>query len=144
MRSKNSSSQVTLRPACPVERARWAVMAPRIRTTPAWRLDAARGGGLRVRAGARLALLRGPGTKDGLHELLGYVGRQRGVSVGKRALPQLDRLFVSRQIFLAVHAEPEVVLERGAAVPRELSRQVVGHEVGELAAGHHEGATSQK
>src|SRR5262249_38716212 len=90
-----------------------------------------------------VSLAGSPRGENRLDELVRDFGRNGRRIVRERTLAELHRFFVARQILPAVGAQTQVVLERGAAVRRQFAGQIVGDEVGELAAGH-DGATSQK
>ena len=87
--------------------------------------------------------LRSSCGQNRLDEIFRDVPWYASVIVGERALAEFDGLLVAGEISLTIDAQAEVMVERATAVCRQFARQIVGHEVGELAT-RHDAATSQK
>src|SRR5262249_31750143 len=94
-----------------------------------------RGGGRCVSFAGERSRGTGPGTENGLDQLLGRIaGGRRILGGGKRSLLQLDGLSVAVQVSDAPGTLGQVLLELGPLPGGQAAEQVVVQELGEFAA----------
>src|SRR5262249_361229 len=96
-----------------------------------------RGGGRCVSFAAESSRGAGPGTENGLDQLLGSVGEGRRIlGGGKRSLLQLDGLSVAVHVSDAPGTLGQVLLELGPLPGGQVAEQVLVQKLGEFAAVH--------
>jgi hypothetical protein len=130
MRSKNSSSQVTLRAASPARaRSRRGATKEVIGSFDAF-------------GGAWVSGLVATAGEDGFDEIVRHVVWEIRLVCGERLPSEIDRRAVVREVSVAVRTAAHVSLELRRHVGRQFTGQVFADELGEFATGHC-GATSQ-
>src|SRR5207249_1038890 len=97
-----------------------------------------RPGGLRNRSVLRRVVVRfaRASGQDSPHQVLGYLGGDRGVALGTGRLAESNGLLVSRQVGDAVRALRQVLLEARSFGRGQSAVQVVHQELDQLLARH--------
>src|SRR5262249_26469231 len=130
IKSKKSSSQVTFRPASPVDLTRSGATSRAI--------------SLGCRKAVAVSLAGTPARgQNGIDQFGRHARRHGCIVVVECGSPEADRSIVTGQVAPAVRADLEMLLEPGTFFECQLACQIVADEVRQLATGH-DAATSQK